>query len=160
MAEKHSRTRLANESWEALYRAQATLSREFEHSRDYGELLPQDYGVLYALASAGAAGLRITDLMDDALLSQPGLSRLVSRLETRALVTRRSDPSDARATRVVLTGAGHEAQRQAGRRHAQHVRVAMTRALDEEEMRTLRRLSTKLVEAAGACRTDTDPPPP
>ena len=110
--------------------------------------MPQEYGVLYALANAGSAGLRITDLRGDALLTQPGLSRLVVRLETRGLVTRRSDPADARAAWIVLTEAGREAQRQSGRRHAQQVRVAMTRALDEEEMRTLRRLSTKLVEAS------------
>ncbi|MGB7449139.1 MAG: MarR family winged helix-turn-helix transcriptional regulator [Ornithinimicrobium sp.] len=160
MADKLSRTRLANESWEALFRAQATLSREFESSNDWGDLLPGEYGVLYALASAGPAGLRITDLMNDALLTQPGLSRLVARLETRGLVTRRNDPADARAARIVLTAVGHETQRQAGRRHARHVGVAMTRALDAEEMETLRQLSTKLVEAAGARATEAKAPPP
>jgi DNA-binding MarR family transcriptional regulator len=159
MVDKHSRTRLANQSWEAMFRAQATLSHEFEHSRDWGDLLPREYGVLYALASAGASGLRITDLMDDALLSQPGLSRLVARLQADGLVTRRSDPSDARAARIALTEAGREAQRQAGRRHAQHVRVAMTRALDEQELETLRRLSTKLVEAADQHPSGIDPLP-
>lgn len=159
MVEQRRRTRLANESWEALFRAQATLSHEFEHSRDWGDLLIREYGVLYALAGAGDTGLRITQLMDDALLTQAGLSRLVTRLETRGLVTRRSDPADARASRIALTGAGREAQRQAGRRHAQHVRVAMTRALDEEEMRVLQRLSTKLIEAADDCPTETTEPP-
>jgi DNA-binding MarR family transcriptional regulator len=155
MVEKRSRTRLANESWEALYRAQATLSREFEYSGDWGDLMPKEYGVLYALANAGGAGLRIRDLMDDALLTQPGLSRLVARLETRGLVLRHSDPEDGRATRVALTAAGREAQRQCGLRHAQQVRLAMTQALDEEEMKTLRRLSTRLVEAADARRAET-----
>jgi len=159
MVDRHSRTRLANESWEALFRAQATLSREFESSRDWGDLLPGEYGVLYALASAGPEGLRITELMQDALLTQPGLSRLVARLKTRGLVSRRGDPADARAARIVLTASGHQTQRQAGRRHAQHVGVAMTRALDEEEMQTLRRLSTKLVEAAAAHPTATKAAP-
>jgi hypothetical protein len=75
-------TRLANESWEAMFRAQATLAREFEFDIDWGGLLPREYGVLHALASA-ADDLRITGLIDDALLTQAGVSRLVARLEKR-----------------------------------------------------------------------------
>ena len=107
-------TRLANESWEAMFRAQATLAREFECDIDWGDLLPREYGVLYALAGA-ADGLRITDLIDDALLTQAGVSRLVARLEKRGLVARRSDPDDARACRIVLTTEGRDVQRRLGR---------------------------------------------
>ena len=89
-------TRLANESWEAMFRAQATLAREFEFDIDWDGLPPREYGVLYALAGA-ADGLRITDLTHDALLTQAGVSRLVARLERRGLVARRPDPGEARA---------------------------------------------------------------
>jgi DNA-binding MarR family transcriptional regulator len=74
--------RLANVAWEAMFRAQATLAREFEREGDWGDLLPREYGVLYALSTA-PAGLRISDLGQDALLTQPGISRLVGRLEKR-----------------------------------------------------------------------------
>lgn len=142
-----SRVRLANESWEALFRAQATLAREFETEGEWGSLPPREYGVLYALAGA-KDGLRITELIDDALLTQAGVSRLVARLERRGLVERRDDPRDARACRIVLTAEGSEVQRRVGTQHARHVARAMSRALTERQLETLRDLSRKLTEAA------------
>ena len=142
-------TRLANESWEAMFRAQATLAREFEFGIDWGDLLPREYGVLYALAGA-EDGLRITDLIDDALLTQAGVSRLVARLEKRGLVTRRSDPDDARACRIVLTAEGRDVQRYFGRVLAERITTAMTRALSPEQMETLRELGRALIAASPA----------
>jgi DNA-binding MarR family transcriptional regulator len=139
-------TRLANDTWEALFRAQATLAREFEFEGDWGGLPTREYGVLYALAGA-REGVRITDLMGDALLSQAGVSRLVARLEKRGLVARRDDPSDARACRIVLTPDGHEVQRRVGWLHARHVSTAMTRALSRAQQETLRDLSRALIAA-------------
>ena len=100
-----SRIKLANEAWEAMFRAQSTLALEFEREGDWGDLLPREYGVLYALAGA-RDGLRMTELCDDVLLTQAGISRLVSRLEKRGLVQRSGDPADARAYRIRLTAAG------------------------------------------------------
>jgi DNA-binding MarR family transcriptional regulator len=141
--------RLANEAWEAMFRAQATLAREFEYEGDWGGFPPREYGVLYALAGA-RDGLRITDLIDDALLTQAGVSRLVARLEKRGLVERRPDPDDARACRIVLTAEGREVQRRLGRAHARHVTTAMTRALTREQLQTLRELGRALIAAAPA----------
>jgi DNA-binding MarR family transcriptional regulator len=45
--------------------------------------------------------------------SQPGLSRLVQRMETAGLVERRPDPQDGRATTVVMTRAGRAGYRRA-----------------------------------------------
>ncbi len=139
--------RLANEAWEALFRAQATLAREFEHAGDWGDFPPREYGVLYALAGE-EDGLRITDLMDDVLLTQAGVSRLVARLEKRGLVERLDDPDDGRACRIVLTEEGRKVQRHLGRKHARHVAQVMTRALDPEQLETLRGLGQALVAAA------------
>ncbi len=140
-------TRLANESWEALFRAQATLAREFEFEGEWGGLPPREYGVLYALAGA-KDGLRITDLIADALLTQAGVSRLVVRLEKRGLVARRDDPADARACRIVLTPEGRQMQRRVGTPHARHVTAAMTRALSPAQQVALRELSRALIAAS------------
>jgi DNA-binding MarR family transcriptional regulator len=129
----HPSIRLANEAWEALFRAQASLSIEFEREGDWGDLLPREYGVLYAL-SAAADGLRMSDLCHDVLLTQAGISRLVSRLEKRDLVERHDDPDDARAQRIRLTARGAEQQRRVGRAHARHVATAMTRALGPAQL--------------------------
>jgi DNA-binding MarR family transcriptional regulator len=142
-----SRARLANEAWEAMFRAQATLAREFEQAGEWGDFPPREYGVLYALAGE-PDGLRITDLVDDALLTQAGVSRLVMRLEKRGLVERRLDPDDGRAARIALTDQGRVAQRRLGGAHARHVTRAMTRALTPDQLRTLRELTRALVDAS------------
>jgi len=144
--------RLANQAWEAMFRAQATLALEFEREGEWGDLLPREYGVLYALSTA-TDGLRLIDLCDDVLLTQAGVSRLVARLERRGLVARSSDPDDGRAARLRLTGEGAAAQRRIGRAHAHHVADAMTRALDPDQLTTLRALSEALLAEAPPARS-------
>jgi DNA-binding MarR family transcriptional regulator len=139
-----SKTRLANETWEALFRAQATIARELAAGDVWGDLTPNDYGVLYALSTA-PAGLRITELGQDVLLTQPGMSRLIARLEASGLVERVDDPNDGRACRIRLTEAGTEAQRQVGVRHGRHVAQAMSRTLSREELLQLRELCRAVI---------------
>ena len=138
-----SNTRIANEAWEALFRAQATVAREITAATEWADLIPREYGVLYALSSA-PNGLRITELGEDVLLTQPGMSRLVARLEARGLVRRDDDPDDARAQRVRLTEAGADVQRRVGLRHGLRVAQAMTRKLDREQLLALRELCTEV----------------
>jgi DNA-binding MarR family transcriptional regulator len=138
-----SKTRIANEAWEALFRAQATIARELTAGDVWGELSPHQYGVLYALSSA-SSGVRISELQEDVLLTQPGISRLIARLETRGLVERADDPEDGRACRIRLTEAGARAQRQVGARHGRHVAEIMTRTLSREQLLQLRQLCRAL----------------
>jgi DNA-binding MarR family transcriptional regulator len=138
-----SKTKLANETWEALFRAQATIARELAAGEAWGELLPRDYGVLYALSGA-PDGLRITELGEDVLLTQPGMSRLIARLEAAGLVERVDDPLDGRACRIRLTETGAQAQRQVGVRHGRHVAETMTRTLSREQLLQLRDLCREL----------------
>jgi DNA-binding MarR family transcriptional regulator len=131
-----STTRIANETWEALFRAQATIARELTDGDVWGDLAPPEYGVLYALSTA-PDGLRISELGGDVLLTQPGMSRLIARLEARGLVERADDPDDARACRIRLTNAGARTQRQVGTAHALHVATAMTRTLTRSQLEQL-----------------------
>jgi DNA-binding MarR family transcriptional regulator len=139
-----STTKLANEAWEALFRAQSTIIQELAARDAWEDLVPREYGVLYALSSA-PEGLRITALGEDVLLTQPGMSRLVARLEARGLVQRVDDPEDARACRIRLTAAGVATQRRIGRKHARHVAQAMTRNLDRGELEQLLDLCRRLI---------------
>jgi DNA-binding MarR family transcriptional regulator len=138
-------TRLATDAWEALFRAQATVHRELVEANTRAELLPAEYGVLYALSRA-PQGLRGTELIADILLSQAGTSRLTARLEDRGLITRSDDPDDARACRFHLTHRGRTLQRRVGTEHARHVVAAMTRTLDGNELATLRDLCSRLAD--------------
>jgi DNA-binding MarR family transcriptional regulator len=141
-----SRTRLANEAWEALFRAQATMQRELLAADVWDRVSPNEYGVLYALSKA-PDGLRISELGGDALLTQTGLSRLVARLEAHSLVERVADPDDGRASRVRLTEAGARAQRHVGLRHGHHVAQLMTRTFSSEQLEQLEHLCTTLTES-------------
>jgi DNA-binding MarR family transcriptional regulator len=143
MTATRSTTKLANEAWEALFRAQSTIVRELAARDAWEDLVPREYGVLYALSSA-PEGLRITELGQDVLLTQPGMSRLVARLEARGLVDRIGDPGDARASRIRLTPAGAATQQRIGRTHARHVAEAMTRYLDRPELEQLLDLCRRL----------------
>jgi DNA-binding MarR family transcriptional regulator len=144
MTAARSTTKLANEAWEALFRAQSTIIRELAARDAWKDLVPREYGVLYALSSA-PEGLRITELGEDVLLTQPGMSRLVARLESRGLVERVDDPDDARACRIRLTPSGVAAQRRVGRAHGRHVAEAMTRDLDRTELEQLLELCRRLI---------------
>jgi DNA-binding MarR family transcriptional regulator len=137
---------LANEAWEALFRAQATVARELLAADVWGRLSPSEYGVLYALSTA-PDGLRITELSADALLTQAGISRLVARLEASGLVERVADPDDGRASRIRLTEAGTAAQRHVGLRHGHHVAQLMTRGFSNEQLEQLRDLCQHLTES-------------
>lgn len=144
---KTSDFRLANEAWEAFYRAQATIAAEFSEADVWDGLLTREYAVLYAL-STEPNGLRVTELREDVLLTQPGMSRLIARLEARGLVKRSDDDTDARARRIRLTPDGAEIQRRVGAQVARHIGQAMTRALSAEQMEVLRDLSLALLAGA------------
>jgi DNA-binding MarR family transcriptional regulator len=145
MTAARSTTKLANEAWEALFRAQSTIVQELAARDAWEDLVPREYGVLYALSTAAPQGLRITELGEDVLLTQPGMSRLVARLEARGLVQRVDDLDDGRACLIRLTPAGVDAQRRIGRVHARHVAEAMTRHLDRRELEQLLELSGRMV---------------
>ena len=103
--------------------------------------------MLFALSSQ-PDGLRITELGDDVLITQPGMSRLIVRLEARGLVERVEDTADGRARRIRLTPDGLATQRRVGAGVARHVTEALGRALDHDQIVMLRDLSLALLAGA------------
>ena len=139
--------RLANDAWEGLLSAHASLMKQFASEDIWGDLSMREYDVLYTLSKCQEP-LRLGDLNRHVLLSQPALSRMVDRLATRGLIARTPDPTDARSVLLALTDAGRARQRQIGRRHAHSVTQAVTAALTPEEMRQLKALTQKLARGA------------
>lgn len=137
--------RLANEAWEALYRAMMTISRELRADFVWEDLIENEYGVLYTLSTA-PAGLRMIDLAQDVLITQPGLSRLIGRMEQRGLVRREDDPDDGRACRIRLTDTGSHLQRRVGATHARQVTAEMSARLDREQLTELRDLCKLMLD--------------
>jgi DNA-binding MarR family transcriptional regulator len=103
-----------------------------------------DSGVFSALAYLARAEpadrLRLSEMHDlmHPRYSQPGLSRLVQRMEADGLVERRPDPADGRAAVLVMTRAGRSRFNRADAVYAaalrehfgRHLSVAQARALE------------------------------
>ncbi len=136
--------RVAAEAWEELFRAQVTLMRRFEATDDFAPLTAREYDVLFQLSRGPGGAMRMRDLAELILLTQPSLSRMVDRLSVRGLVERRSVPDDARGVVVALTEEGARLQREIGRRHVRTIRRYVGGALDDDELHTLGRLAKKL----------------
>ena len=114
----------ASEIWRALVDVYQPVLREVvtELERDAG-IDSGTYSVLAYLDRAGGA-MRLAELQSlmRVRYSQPGLSRLVQRMETDALVARTGDAKDRRATTVRLT--------RTGRTRGTTARAVYDRALD------------------------------
>jgi DNA-binding MarR family transcriptional regulator len=135
----------ANDAWEALLSAHATLMKRFAAEDIWHEVSMREYDVLYTLSKCPEP-VRITELNRHVLLSQPALSRMVDRLAGRGLVERQPDPADQRGVRLSLTEAGRALQRQIGRRHARGVARAVTARLDRAELAQLEVICRKLAD--------------
>jgi len=134
----------ANDAWEALLAAHATLIKELADRRDiWAEVSMKEYDVLYTLSKC-ATPISLTELNRHVLLSQPAMSRMVDRLAGRGLVARETDAGDKRGLRLSLTPAGAELQRRVGRQHARDVARAVRGTLDPDELRQLEAICRKL----------------
>jgi DNA-binding MarR family transcriptional regulator len=149
-----TRTRLANDAWEALLSAHARLMKQFAAEDTWQDLSMREYDVLYTLSKCREP-VRIGELHRHVLLSQPALSRMVDRLVERGFIARRPDPADRRGVRLSLTDAGRDIQHQIGRRHARSVARAVTAELSPDELRQLATIGWKLAGRAAADDTAT-----
>jgi DNA-binding MarR family transcriptional regulator len=136
--------------WTALVAVYQPVLREVVDAleRDAGI----DSGTYSALAYLDQAGgrLRVGDL--HALLrvrySQPGLSRLVQRMERDGTVERHVDPDDRRGTVVSLTRAGRTRFRRAHAVYAAALDEHLGRALPDATVSSL----TRALESVAARR--------
>jgi DNA-binding MarR family transcriptional regulator len=133
----------ANDAWEALLSAHATLIKRFAAEDIWGDVSMREYDVLYTLSKCREP-LRLSELNRYVLLSQPALSRMVDRLADRGFIARQADPADGRGVRLSLTEAGRTVQQRIGRQHARSVTRALTDGLSHDELRQLEAICLKL----------------
>lgn len=134
----------ALESWESLFRAQVAVFRRLRDDFRGAELTLSEYDVLYNLTLFDGHRLRLHELNEHIVLTQPSLSRLIERMEKRGLVRRKRDPEDRRGTIVIMTDYGLEVQRRVGHDHADSIARYVGGGLTVAELRTLRDLCEKL----------------
>ena len=92
-----------------LARAEAVLVRRFDNALgSHHGISFSDFQLLNHLARAPGARLRRVDLADRVGLTASGVTRTLLPLEKIGLITRQSDPRDARVGFAAITNAGHE----------------------------------------------------
>ncbi|GIG35165.1 MarR family winged helix-turn-helix transcriptional regulator [Cellulomonas pakistanensis] len=135
--------RAAAVAWEELFRAQVAIMRRLQRDPIWDRVSLREYDVLFTLSRA-PGGLRLRDLAESSLLSQPSLSRMVERLEEDGWVRRAPAPGDGRGVLVALTDDGAALQREVGRRHVQAIAHYVGGALDAEQLAALTRVAGDL----------------
>ena len=132
------------DAWSALVAVYQSVLHDVVHALENDAGL--DSGVFSALAYLARAQppgrLRLGTLQElmHPRYSQPGLSRLVQRMEADGLVVRRADPADGRATTLAMT--------RAGRNRFAKADVVYRAALREEFGRHLTPAQARALEAA------------
>ena len=135
--------KLALETWESLFRAQHELFEAMASDFDGKEITQAEYDVLLSVTRAPEMTTRLRDVTAQALISQPSVSRLVDRMVTRGLVTKRPDPDDGRGMLITATDAGARAFRLLATSHGRSIAQRMSR-LSDEELLSLKSLTQKL----------------
>jgi DNA-binding MarR family transcriptional regulator len=133
-------------AWERFLHAQARIMQRLGRDLDEAGKIPlSTYDVLVQLAEAGGR-LRLRDLVDRVVLSQPGLSRKIARLEDEGLVERLPDPDDGRGVLVKISRSGRAALRSASIVHIAGVEREFTTRLTDQEAAVLAQVFGRLLD--------------
>ncbi|MFB2579768.1 MarR family winged helix-turn-helix transcriptional regulator [Herbiconiux sp. P15] len=131
-------------AWESLFRAQVTVMRQLALEFPTEIVSLNEYDVMFNLFIQPQKVLRIRDLGEKVLLTQPSISRLVDRLAARGILEKSDDPTDGRGTLVALTEEGVQVYRRAAVLHAESITAHMAGHLSPEELVQLAQLCDKL----------------
>jgi DNA-binding MarR family transcriptional regulator len=135
-AEEHDSYQCAR-AWVALRSIYSQVNERLVDAldRECG-LSVNEFEVLTYLQSAEPRRVRQGDLLDAVSLSQPALSRLVTRLEQQGFIDRIESDDDRRSVLVGLTDAGRNKLAEAIPVHAEAIRrlFLSQMSVDEQEM--------------------------
>jgi MarR family transcriptional regulator, 2-MHQ and catechol-resistance regulon repressor len=137
---------LAHRAFEALVRAEATLSRRLAADLDRIGVSATGFTMLVLLTGSGGE-LELRAIRKRLGASKATATEVLDTLESRGFCTRARLESDRRAVGVSLTPAGKNLVTHAFPAHAERVREAFG-VLDETEKRQLAELCRKLDRAA------------
>ena len=134
------------DTWRALLRAHASVSRELESELEASDGLPlRSFTVLLELDQAPDRRLRMSDLADAAGLSRSGLSRLIDRLVADRLIERAECDDDGRGSFAVLTAAVAARLGAARRTHTDAVRRVLVDHFTSAELREFSRYLSRVI---------------
>jgi DNA-binding MarR family transcriptional regulator len=137
------RTAVAN----ALHSAAIHLLRAVRQEDAASGVGPAQLSALSVLVFAGA--MRLTDLARLEQVRPPTMTRVIAGLQTRGLVKRRVDETDARALRLEATAKGTALLQRGRRRRVERLANALS-GLSREELDVLAQAATILEQIAPA----------
>jgi DNA-binding MarR family transcriptional regulator len=156
--ELHGLSEPEGRAWSAFLRGHARVVGRMSEDLEAGGGMPlTHYDVLRQLALAPGRSLRMSELADRVLLSRPGLTGVVKRLEAEGLVERRRCAEDGRGLDAVLTAEGRRRLLAAHPTHVGSIRGRFAAAYTDEELRTLAALLGRLTGPPSGGHAAADP---
>jgi DNA-binding MarR family transcriptional regulator len=119
------------------------LARELQRQTGLSEA---DYDVLVALSEAPGQRFRLGELGERLDWEKSRLSKQISRMSTRGLVTREDCATDSRGAFAVLTKAGRKAIETAAPIHVELVRKWFIDALTPAQLKAMTSIGTAVVD--------------
>jgi DNA-binding MarR family transcriptional regulator len=113
-------------------------------------LAVNEFEILLRVEHAPDGGLRLGELNQAVPLTQPALSRAVTRLADRGLLARAGAPEDGRGVLIIMTRAGRGVLRAAIPVHARAIREALLDQLSAAEQDALVDVLSRVASPAEA----------
>lgn len=134
--------------WQAVAAAHARLAEALDTDHAACSVLGSDtVAILLPLSDAPDHQLRMNELALRSHLTPSGLTRRIDRLESDALVARRTCPGDRRGAFARLTPRGLDELRRALPHHAETLADFVAPRLDDEQMTKLAESLERLASA-------------
>ncbi|WP_222936791.1 MarR family winged helix-turn-helix transcriptional regulator [Streptomonospora sp. PA3] len=137
-------TELEDEAWQGFLYAHDRIWRDVEAGLASVGVSMAEYSVMALLAQAGRTGMRMSELAKRRVMSTGGFTRLADRLESRGLIERRRAAEDGRGFAAALTDEGRALLRKAWRQQYRDLRRLFFDRLDEDDLRDLARVWSRL----------------
>jgi DNA-binding MarR family transcriptional regulator len=132
-------------AWAVLTSAHARITEQLSAALDEAcGLSINDFEILLRIDQAEPAGLRLSGLNPAVRLTQPSVSRAVTRLERRGWLRRAGSADDRRGVVVSTTPAGRDQLRRAAGVHARTIREFLLDPLTREEQDLLARALARI----------------
>lgn len=134
-------------AWSALTAAHTRITAQLSATLDRGcGLSIHDFEILLQVDAAGEPGVRLGELSAAVPLTQPALSRAVTRLCGRGCTSRAGVPQDRRGILIAITPAGRDLLRRAVPVHAATIRELLLDRLSPAEQDLLARALSRVAE--------------
>jgi DNA-binding MarR family transcriptional regulator len=141
---------VAVSAWESLFRAQVAIMRSLAANFPSKEISLNEYDVMFNLSRQPDRRIRLRELNQHVLLTQPSVSRLVDRLVSRGYLHKHTDPTDGRGAIIELTDAGLTLFRRVAVDHMDSIAGRIGETLSEAELQQLTILCDQLrIDSSG-----------